>query len=213
MEQKYLYILFFSGQSKISRFIKYMTKYPYNHVSLSLDDTFAHMYSFSRYYRKAAFYGGLVEESILRYYISGVDKVRIFRIPISVEEYELLQKGFQEMFLEKDKYIYNMLSAILVPFHKRCHIWRAYTCVEFAAMILSRLKDPKISEKAYVNIPMLQDILKDDLFYEGNLGTISVSKGWGNDEYSKDITLPEAAYNTASHMTKLVLRLVCYSHA
>ncbi len=207
MEQKYIYVVFSSGNTGMSHFIKFITQNKYNHVALSFEKDLHKMYSFARYNRKAPLYGGMVEESILRYYLSGVDDVKICRIPVSEESLERVKERIERMYSNKEDYIYNTFSAMLMPVKIRYYIKKSYTCVEFVSMLLRMIPDMEIALENYTNIPMLEKALDKYKYYEGNVGSISVSEGWGNDNFSKEMNFISVICNTILHFGKLFVRL------
>ena len=212
MEQKYIYVVFSSGHTGMSHFIKFMTQNKYNHVSVSFERNLNTMYSFSRYNQKAALYGGLVEESILRYYLSGVDEVKICRIPVTEESFEMIRERVKRMIAQKEQYIYNTLSAVLMPIKKRYYIRQTYTCVEFVAMLLRLLPNLDVALDNYISIRMLEEQLEKYTYYEGELWRITESSGWGNDDYSKEMKIHSVFYNTVLHFGKLFLRFIKYGY-
>ena len=207
MEQKYIYVVFSSGNTGMSHFIKLVTQNKYNHVAISFEKDLHKMYSFARYHRKAPLYGGMVEESVLRYYLSGVDDVKICRIPVSEESLGRVKERIERMYAQKDDYIYNTFSAMLMPMKMRYYIRKSYTCVEFVSMLIRMIPDMQIKLENYTSIPMLEKALEKYKYYEGDVGRISVSGGWGTDNFSKEMNFLSVIYNTILHFGKLFVRL------
>ena len=61
-----IYLVFSSTQNKMGQMIRSITKFEYNHVSISVDEMKT-LYSFARYYRDTPLSGGFVRESHARY--------------------------------------------------------------------------------------------------------------------------------------------------
>lgn len=138
--QRFLYVILSSTPYKIGDMIRLLTKSTYNHVSLSVDPLFKELYSFARHYRNTPFYGGFVRENANRFLCKGKSStVEIFALPITDEQYFEAKRIFAQMQGDSQSYVYNFLSAILYPLHKRVCLPNAYTCVEFAVDFLGKL--------------------------------------------------------------------------
>ena len=61
---KDVYIVLTDTGSVFTRMIKFFTRKPYNHVSISLDEDLETLYSFGRLKPRNPFFGGFVEEKI-----------------------------------------------------------------------------------------------------------------------------------------------------
>ena len=80
----YLYVLLTKTPLKTGKFLRKVTGYEYNHCSVSFDNNFKVLYSFSRKYKNSTFYAGLVKESSLRYTTNEQEtKVKIFKIGLT----------------------------------------------------------------------------------------------------------------------------------
>ena len=64
MEDKYLYVVFSTTPFKIGKFIRFITGYNYNHVSVSLNKDLKKMYSVGRLNPYNTIIGGFVHESL-----------------------------------------------------------------------------------------------------------------------------------------------------
>lgn len=167
MEEKYLYVIFSSIPNKIGKLIRTLTRYPYNHLSISLDPELKSMYSFARRYYSTPFYGGFVHESISRYHIrTKQSQVKLFRIPITLEQFNSLSRKLQTMLENNEHYIYNHLSAITSIIHKNIKLTDAYMCIEFVVEILHSI-GIQIDPKAYYSIRDLEKILHKFAIYTG----------------------------------------------
>ena len=133
----YLYVVFSSTPNKMGALIRRFTGNRYNHVSIALDSSLTQMYSFARRYYHTPFYGGFVKESISRYHINGQSaRIRICRIPITLEQHQILENHLFHMLRRQERYLYNHLSAITVPLRRRVNVRDAYICVDFVAQLL-----------------------------------------------------------------------------
>ena len=137
MEQKHIYVVFSSTPYKIGKVIRVLTQEAYNHVSIALDESLTPMYSFSRRYNRTPFYGGFVQESISRYHRKGCTaQFEVCRLPVTAVQYETLKLHLEKLFSQKERYLYNHLSASTALLHKSVKIRDAYTCVEFCVAML-----------------------------------------------------------------------------
>lgn len=181
--KKNIYIVFSCTNTKIGAMIRYVTKNKYNHVSIALEGDLKTMYSFTRYRANAPLVAGFSEESPLRYIYDNTD-VKICRIPVSEEKYKEVFDYIEEIQKNSKRYIYNYLSALLVPTGRKICIPDAYTCLEFCVHILSKYRVAEgISDRSFYNIVDLEKLLEPYVAYEGSISGIAVPNGWGNDVY------------------------------
>ncbi len=134
---KYAYILLSRTQTRFARAIRKVAKQRYNHVSISLDSGFRHLYAFARPQHNAVLLGRLVEESLERYTL-GTDfpvPVMVYQIPVSEKHYEWMKQKLEEM-VNDPKYMYNLVSVLSFPLIKGFAMDNTYTCVEFVAYLL-----------------------------------------------------------------------------
>jgi len=183
LNQKHIYIVFSCTGTRIGAMIRYVTRNKYNHVSIALEGELSKMYSFTRYRANAPFVAGFSEESPLRYFCDNTD-VKICSIPVSDEKYNEVFTYIDNIQKNAKRYIYNYLSALLVPTGKKICIPDAYTCLEFGVHILSRYGVIEgVSDRSFYNIVDLEKLLESYVAYEGNITAVAVPMGWGNDVY------------------------------
>ena len=196
-----IYIIFSHTTTLTGRFIRAITKHEYNHVSLSLFEDLQVLYSFSRHFNKAPFYGGLTEESPLRYKDA---KVKVCKIALTDEEYKRAQDLLGNAVNNKDDYVYNFFSAAFFPFKKKIYVKNSFTCVEFAVHVLNRIGVRNIQDK-YYSIIELEEILKNDTVYEGPM-PLPEKPAWGNDIFNFRPSYYYSAKVTAKNMGRLARR-------
>lgn len=139
-DQKYLYILFSATPYRMGRMIRAVTKEPYNHVAIATEEDLTNLYAFARRYYHTPFYGGFVTEHPCRYHHNGVSAdIRLYRLPLTSRQWETLQALLTRMRRRADRYLYNHLSALAAPLHRKVPVRDAFTCVEFAVSVLSAL--------------------------------------------------------------------------
>ncbi len=171
---KYIYLILSSTPYKVSAFIRSVTGFHYNHVSICLDintedETFP-MYSFARYYKDGPFYSGFVKESIHRYKNFGkYSDFVIFALPVSDKKYAAIKRYLETLDPRPGEYLYNMLSAACNPFHKKVIIKDSFTCIEFAVEILTRFRvTDKLDPKRFYSIKDIYDMFEEQMVYKGS---------------------------------------------
>jgi len=211
-KQENIYIVFSSTSTKMGSFIQFITRYKYNHVSLSFDKNINTMYSFARYNKCIPLVGGFVEESVLRYFDENKKwaQVKICEIPISEEKYIKLKEYIKEIKTKSDEYIYNSFSAALVPIHKKIEIKNSFTCLEFINFILGEFNiEISVKSKKFFSVYDLDCLLSKHLVYEGSLDSHAVINGWGNDCFNfNQSNAASATIKTANHFKRLLVRMI-----
>lgn len=209
---RYIYIVFSSTQGKMGKMIRLVTDYPYNHVSLALDEKLQTFYSFARHYKNTPLYGGFIEESSLRYTDENQPAIlKICKIPVSEEEFSQLKNKIDEMKRREKQYVYNTLSAVSSAFHHKITIRNAYTCVEFVADLLVRCGiEVGLNPYRFTTIEAFDKLLADKVIFEGracDLPCISASD-WGNDLFCERQTYAFYIAGTTKNFSRLIYRLV-----
>ena len=207
MERKhYLYVLLTKTPLKTGKFLRKVTGYEYNHCSVSFDNDFKVLYSFSRKYKNSTFYAGLVKESSLRYTTNEQEtKVKIFKIGLTNETYKKLKAYLEDLIEHEDEYIYNYLSILTYLFHKKVNVKKAYTCCDFTVHILKDFcKLANLKEKDYCSIKELSEILEEYKIYEGTFDFQNNS--WEEDLYLTRQPLLEKMKKTSYLFTLLIAR-------
>lgn len=139
-EQKYLYVLFSATPYRMGRWIRFVTGEPYNHVSIATGKDLTCLYSFARRYYRTPFYGGFVTEDPCRYIHNGkAANIRLYRLPLTGRQWQYLQDMLEDMKEHADRYLYNHLSAMAAPLHRKVRVGKAFTCTEFTVNVLSKL--------------------------------------------------------------------------
>ena len=169
MENFQIYIVFSSTPYRIGRMIRWITREPYNHVSMALCEDLKQMYSFARRHYNAPLYGGFVRESSAWYQIRGTTAdICLCSLPVSAQQHNNLQSLLSRMEENKSHYIYNHLSALGALIHKRVEVKDAYTCVEFCVKVLHEL-DFDVDPKRFYTVCDLQKLLQSYCIYTGKM--------------------------------------------
>lgn len=205
-----LYVLFASTPCKMGKFIRFMTKHRYNHVAISFDDQLQKLYSFSRHYENAPFYGGFVEESFRRYHDK--DKlcmIKVCKIPLSIEEKNKIMRFLICIEKNSKMYVYNFISALIFPIKRRIRVQKAYTCIEFILAVVKKSSvGVELKKRNFVSIKELEKILGDKVVYEGSSTHYPIPGDWGNDLFPKKMEAFSYYHITMVNLGKLLKRIV-----
>lgn len=187
-KKRYLYVALFSSPFKIGSFIRAVTKYTYNHAAISLSPKMKYLYSFSRHYKNAPFYGGFTKESILRYRYRGKTALmKVFAIPVSEEQYQAAKKRLVFLSEHSEGFVYNMISAACFPFRVNVRIDRSFTCVEFVLSMLKKYADiPVLKNRDFCSIRELSELLDDYTVYEGSAARYICGTDWSGDTFPEE---------------------------
>lgn len=180
-----IYIVFSSTQNKMGRMIRGITKFEYNHVSVSVDGMKT-LYSFARYYRDTPLSGGFVRESRARYLCEKHPaRVAVCAIDVTEAQHAKAKKFIENFSANGRYYIYNLASAAVSPIHIRIPISRAYTCVEFAAKLLTEVGVLSYRDaRKFFNVRRLYEIFADKKVYEGEFD-VGLTAALSHENYTR----------------------------
>ncbi len=192
---KTLYIMISRTDTGVGKLIRKLSRYPYNHVSLSLDPTFKTWVSFARYVQNVPLYGGFLVEPAERFLAKGgqVD-VRIFRLELSEEQHRRLDLLFSMASQPDGELLYNTFDILAAAVGGKLTVPNAYTCLGFACAVL---------ELPFTTIKEMDEYLAPHLCYEGDLGNLVTDSGCRNDRYFTRIGFAKAAWLTVRQLAKL----------
>lgn len=209
-EPSYLYIVLTSTPSKMGGLIRAVTRYPYNHVSVALEEHPALLYSFARYYGDAPFYGGFVRESALRYRQRdhGAEAL-VFAVPVEQASLDRVRERLGEMESEHGQYLYNTLSALLVPLKRKVALPASYTCVEFAVDVLRSSCAPVMLDAGrFYSVADLALLLEDYLLRRTSIDAYMTSFDWAEDTWPTQTSVWLRTRLTAGSYRTLLSRLI-----
>jgi hypothetical protein len=206
--KRFIYVAFLSTPYRTGKFIRRLTGFPYNHTAISLSPKMRYLYSFSRRYKNAPFYGGFTKESVLRYRNKGETALmKICAVPVSEEKYQKAKKRLEFLANNSEEHIYNMISAACFPFKTRVRIKRSFTCVEFVLNMLQKYADvPALENKKFCSIKELSELLEEFKVYEGSAGKFIENAGWEGDTFPEEKGKVFYWKKTALNNGKLVYR-------
>lgn len=199
MEPQYLYVMLSRTPTGMGKIIRLFTRSPYNHVSLTLDDSFRQFVSFARYRVDTPLAGGYITEPAERFLAGDSEvPVRIFRVEITDEKAQHLTKLFAWAGDRNTGLIYDSLAALLSTFHIRTHIPGAYTCLSFASKVL---------DIPCRSLQELADHLSPLEIFHGDLRTIVQDSNDRSDPYFTPRGFFRGTADTAAHFGRLFCRL------
>lgn len=146
---KKIYVLLMKTKTSTDRFIRFMTKYDYSHVAISLDKSCEKTYSFGRKKPHSVLNGGFVTENKNGpfFRIFNDTSCRIYEVETDDEQYEQLKNIIENIEENREIYKYDYLG-IIYRFLNIPKIYEnKYVCSYFVADVLEKSKIHKF-EKA-----------------------------------------------------------------
>ncbi len=136
-----VYIVLSQTGTALSRFLKLVTRAPYNHSSIALDEDLHSMYSFGRLHPYNPFIGGFVRESpddgtFKRFKNTRVMVLELEVSPRAREEFGAL---LGDMLANRAQYHYNYLGLLLAALRIHREKTDCYYCSEFVKAMAQRL--------------------------------------------------------------------------
>ena len=170
-EKKKIYLMFSQSGTRFSKFLRFMTKSKYVHISLSFDEALEEVYSFGRKNPYKILPAGLVKENILALIeaYSGI-KCMIYEMEIDKKIYRRLKKNLNKFLKEQDKYAYDILGLPFIYLKKRYQRKYHRVCSQFVGNLLqdSGVYDFKV-HYSLITPEHFYDIPNKKLLYEGEL--------------------------------------------
>lgn len=169
----YIYLVISETPTKFGRVIRKFAHIQYNHASIAFDENLRQLYSFGRRQYKNPLNAGLIREYPERFTLRRHSRVnvRIYKIPVSKEQYKLGKRRILEIRHDRDGYLYNLFSVLSFPLLKGFHTYKAYSCAEFSAHMLRTIGfELDASRQNCTYTPEdIGDYFRDCLLFEGNL--------------------------------------------
>lgn len=167
---KHLYIVISKTATRFGYMLRKVGKVKYNHAAVALDPELNEMYSFARKQYKTPLIVGMVKENVERYTLrkSSDIQVVIFKIPVTQEQYDDVNKMIQDMWNDRE-YLYNLFSVLTWPVTKGFAIYKAYSCIEFTMTVMERT-GYTLTKPAYQYTPdELLDLFSEYIYFQGNI--------------------------------------------
>ncbi|XID94646.1 hypothetical protein ACF3MZ_09095 [Paenibacillaceae bacterium WGS1546] len=137
MQQNDIYIVLTATGTLFSQTIKWFTKAPLNHASISFDSELKEVYSFGRKKITNPFIAGFIQEDFKDPFYRSAS-CAVYRIPVDHEAYEKMRHHIAEMKRRPERYKYHLLGLIGVLIRKRIPRENAYFCSHFVASVMEQ---------------------------------------------------------------------------
>lgn len=133
----------------LSYLIRKISKSPYAHISLSLNEDLSPMYSFGRLNPKTPIFAGFVEENINEglYEIKKNALCRVYSLDVDYSSYEKLVQNIMKVNHNRKRYNYDVKALVYLSFNKSRDVEYKYVCSHFVADMLYK-SDIHIFDKA-----------------------------------------------------------------
>ncbi len=168
----FIYVILSRTPTRVGRMIRYCTHSRFNHVSISLDASMLEMYSFARLSAKNPLVGGMVKENPYRFSLGkgqNVD-VKIYRIPVTSEQYDQIRSFIYETYTDDEKYYYNLIGVFNVLFKSNLQVYKTYICTEFVSEVFKQGGISLLHKRCNtVSLKDFESSLEPFIFYHGNL--------------------------------------------
>lgn len=174
---KKIYIILSQTGTLFSKAIKWHTKDPYNHASISFDQNLEAMYSFGRKRRYNPIDTGLIQENFDKGIFPYFPNARccILEIPVAEEEYKVMYKIVEEFYQNKDNYRYNFMGVLTYTIGRGFSRKDHFFCSQFVGYIISNMggwsSNPELTKPMdFLNVP------NKKIIYEGSIAEYKIFK-------------------------------------
>jgi len=147
MEGKTLFLLFTDTGTWLSKIIRYYTKHPFSHVSISLDPELKEMYSFGRKQANHPFRAGFVREDT-KSELFRRSACEICSYQVDETDYQKITQQIKGMEATKHMYKYNFIGLIGFILHIEMKRKKAFFCSQFVATVLQQSKQFQFGKRA-----------------------------------------------------------------
>ncbi|WP_312096573.1 hypothetical protein [Niallia sp.] len=167
--ERYIYLVFTDTGTYFTRLIKFFTKRPYNHASLSMDADLYHVYSFGRKNIRNPFEGGFVREEMGNEFFHSA-RATIYRCSVTEEQYQKTRQLITRFDEQRDQYKYNLLGLFAIALKKQWSRKNAFCCSQFVAFVLEEAGIIRFEKSISLVTPQdLSELTSMDAVFEGEL--------------------------------------------
>lgn len=169
--QECIYICLCQTGTRVARAIKFFTKNPYNHASVTGDPTFSVMYSFCRNYKHSPLPATFNDEVIGAGVLGLYDEIpcEIYQIPLSSEQKERFEQMIRHFHENRSSYSYSLLGMCTVLFQIDVERKRKFVCSQFVAHVLGESGVELTKAKSLYRPEDLRHLPSAKLVYRGDL--------------------------------------------
>lgn len=147
---KKIYIISTYTGTVLAHLIRRISRKPYSHISISLDESLNTMYAFGRINPKNPLIAGFVEEGVNKglYEIKKNTICRVYSLEIEDYKYQNLINNIAKVKENRNLYNYDLFSLITIPLGINRQPKFGYVCSTFAADMLKK-SDIHLFDKSY----------------------------------------------------------------
>lgn len=197
-----LFILVSQTDTGAAKVIRAVSRYPYNHVSVTLDPSLRRWYSFARYIQDAPLYSGFIRESVERFCaFSGDSMVRLYRVEIPEKKAADLEKLLPMAGKQDSGMIYNYFDALANAIGQQLPVPGCHTCLSFCCDVL---------DIHCTSIRQLCGKLEPYLIYEGPLTKLVPDSGSRDDVFFSKLGPVLGSLHSIHQLGTLVSRVLCH---
>lgn len=169
---KKIYIVTTFTGTLLSCLIRNISKTPYAHVSIALNEYLRPMYSFGRLNPKTPIFAGFVEENINEglYAIRTNTMCRVYSLMVTERQYEKLKENIDNVSINRKQYAYDIKALVYLSVNKPRKKDYKYVCSHFVADMLKRSEINILDKEPHQVRPNdFYDLNELELEYEGLL--------------------------------------------
>ena len=169
---KKIYIVTTFTGTLLSCLIRNISKTPYAHVSIALNEYLRPMYSFGRLNPKTPIFAGFVEENINErlYAIRTNTMCRVYSLMVTERQYEKLKENIDNVSINRKQYVYDVKALVYLSVNKPRKKDYKYVCSHFVADMLKRSEINILDKEPHQVRPNdFYDLCDLELEYEGLL--------------------------------------------
>lgn len=175
--EEYIYIVLAQTGTKPASFFRFITKKPFNHVSLSGDVTLSEMYSFCRTYKRfllpATFNHEVIGKGVLGCFHT--IPCEIYRIPVTKAQKAAYNRIIQHFTANRRVYSYNILGLLAVYFNIEWKREKRLLCSQFVAYTMDKIGIPLEKAFCLYTPDDFRNFPGATLFYTGELNSFYYS--------------------------------------
>lgn len=169
MKEEDIYIVLTGTGTLFSQTIKWFTKAPLNHASLSFDEDLKEVYSFGRKKVNNPFLSGFIQENFQAPFLHQAH-CAVYRCKVGSHNYERMYQFVTEMRKNRERYKYHLLGLIGVLINKRIPRQDAYFCSHFVASVLEQSSFRPLNKPAHFVTPEdFANTLSSNEIYRGTV--------------------------------------------
>lgn len=172
---KKIYVILTQTGTVPAKIIKFITKNPYNHTSITCDEGLYEIYSFCRKFKRTPIPAGFVNESDVGVFeMFNTVPCEIYAFDVTQEQYEKYQQIITHFKNESKMYSYNVLGLLALAFGIPIHRKNHFICSQWVAKILTECNIARFDKDLLLVRPDDFRYLENaQLIYKGDLRNIS----------------------------------------